>query len=143
MKTHPPWHMGRPRRQLLVPWPCPSPLLVLLLLHRGNTWGTHRRHSSVVSHKGTHTNGLVNRIGHCGGARFNYRSTIYCTWLLQYLLSPTVKFLPSKLWRKSSNPPLRRPATTKMKKRSQACHLWPYPATINQKRSSLQQNQGR
>ena len=75
-KSHPPWHMGRPRRQRLVPQPRPSPLLVLPRIHRGNTWGTHRRNCSVDSHQETHTNVLVNRLGHCGRARFNHSSQV-------------------------------------------------------------------
>ena len=75
-KTRPPWHMGRPCRQCLVPRPRPSPLSVLPHIHRGKTWGTHRQHCSVVSHQGTHTNVLVNRLGHCGSARFNSSSPV-------------------------------------------------------------------
>ena len=75
-KTRPTWHMGRPRRQHLVPRPIPSPLSVLPHIYRGNTWGIHCRHCSVVSHQGTHTNVLFNRLVHCRGARFNRSSPV-------------------------------------------------------------------
>ena len=75
-KNRPPGHMCRPRRQSLVHWPRPSPLLVLPRLHFGDTWRTHFLHCSVFPHQGTHTNVLVNRLGHCSGARFNRSSPI-------------------------------------------------------------------
>ena len=70
-KTRSPGHMGRPRRQSLVPWPRPSPLSVLPRLHFRDTWRTHCQHCSVVSHQGMHTNVLVHRLSHCSSAQFN------------------------------------------------------------------------
>ena len=96
LKPCPPWHMVHPRRQRLVPWPCPSPLSVLTRIHCGNTWRMHRRHCSVVSRQGTHTNVLVNRLGHCGGARFNHSSPVTAPGFSNITPSPTVKLPPSK-----------------------------------------------
>ena len=75
-KTCAPGHMGRPRRQRLVPRPRPSPLWVLTHLHFGDTWITHRRHCTVVSHQGTYTNVLVHQLSHRSSARFNRSAPI-------------------------------------------------------------------